>query len=138
MFADWYFSQEFSLLEGYHLDKDILKAYNKVYSAETCCLVPSEVNVLFTDTAGKRGEWPIGVGYDKYGKFRAYIRMYGKLKHLGMFETAEIAYQVHKKAKEAYVKEVANLYRSKNMITEEVYNALMAWTLDYRYYKEEN
>lgn len=63
--------------------------------------------------------------------------MYGKLKHLGTFETAEIAYQVHKKAKEAYVKEVANLYRSKDMITEEVYSALMTWTLDYKYYKDE-
>ena len=31
--------------DGWHLDKDILKKGNNVYSKETCCFVPKEINV---------------------------------------------------------------------------------------------
>lgn len=34
-------------IEGWHLDKDIRVKGNKIYSPETCCFVPQEINALF-------------------------------------------------------------------------------------------
>ena len=80
-YADCYVSDEFKKLEvfrlwclnqpnfnevddrgrSFELDKDILVKGNKVYSPETCCFVPSEVNLLFSKTGKLRGSLPIGV-----------------------------------------------------------------------------
>lgn len=43
-FKEWF---DKHYVEGWHLDKDILVKENKVYSPETCCFVPSEINALF-------------------------------------------------------------------------------------------
>lgn len=47
--------------KGWQLDKDILFKGNKVYSPETCCFVPSQINALFTKREAGRGLYPIGV-----------------------------------------------------------------------------
>ena len=39
-FKSWYYSQIGYEQEGWHLDKDILIKGNKVYSEDTCCIVP--------------------------------------------------------------------------------------------------
>jgi hypothetical protein len=44
VFAKWF---EENYIEGYELDKDILLKGNKIYSPETCCFVPKEINLLF-------------------------------------------------------------------------------------------
>ena len=46
---------------GWELDKDILVKGNKIYSPDTCCFVPKEVNTVFTKRQSKRGDYPIGV-----------------------------------------------------------------------------
>ena len=40
-FAAWFTKNQ---VEGFYLDKDILFEGNKVYSPETCCFVPQEIN----------------------------------------------------------------------------------------------
>ena len=52
-------------LDGWHLDKDILVKGNKLYSKDACCFVPLEVNLLLTKCDKTRGEWPVGVCFDK-------------------------------------------------------------------------
>jgi hypothetical protein len=90
---------------GWELDKDILMKGNKLYSKETCCFVPAEVNVLLIKRDKARGEWPIGVCFHKAsGKFMAYIQINGKREHLGLFLTSEEAFQAYKTAKEAQIK----------------------------------
>lgn len=80
-------------IEGYHLDKDILFPSNKVYSPDTCVFVPGWLNKFVTDCGASRGEYPVGVHYNKQcKKFRAMIRMNGKQKHLGRFDTPEAAH----------------------------------------------
>ena len=95
-------------LEGWQLDKDILQKGNKLYSKETCCFVPAEVNLLLTKSDKARGEYPIGVYFEKArGKFKAQIRINGKTNHLGLFTTPDEAFQAYKLAKEAQIKVVA-------------------------------
>lgn len=49
-FAKWFENNFKPHMIKWHLDKDILLKGNKVYSPETCCFVPHEVNNLFRAT----------------------------------------------------------------------------------------
>ena len=51
-----------------------------------------------------------------------------KTKHLGYFEDEKEAFAAYKQAKEAYIKEVAELY--KDQIDIRVYEALMKYEVD--------
>ena len=113
-------------LEGWDLDKDILVKGNKLYSKDTCCFVPHEINMLLTKSDNARGEWPVGVYFHKAsGKFKAQLTINGKQKHLGYFTTADEAFQAYKLAKEAHIKVVAEKW--KHQLDERVFQALMAY-----------
>lgn len=108
-FAKWF---ERNYREGFALDKDILIKGNKIYSTETCCFVPQEINTLFVKNDVKRGKYPIGVS-ELGSKFLAQIKIKSKRVHLGLFGTIEEAFQAYKTAKEAHIKEVADEWKSK-------------------------
>jgi len=119
-FAEWF---ENNYIKGWHLDKDILMKGNKIYSPETCCFVPQEINSLFTKGESCRGDYPIGV--TKVGKkFKAVLKGLG----LGTFDTPKEAFQAYKTAKEAYIKEVADKW--KLIITPEVYEAMYNYQVE--------
>ena len=111
-------------LSGWELDKDILQKGNKLYSKDTCCFVPHEINMLLIKRDNCRGEWPVGVDFHKAsGKFRAQLRINGKTKFLGYFTSPEEAFQVHRTAKEAQIKVVAHKW--KHLLDERVFQALL-------------
>ena len=113
-------------LEGWQLDKDILQKGNKLYSKDTCCFVPLEVNLLLTKRDKARGEWPVGVYFDKRdGKFVARLSINGKQKNLGLFTTPDEAFFAYKHAKEAQIKVVAEKW--KHQLDERVFQALMVY-----------
>jgi hypothetical protein len=61
-FAKWWEENYNSeTMQGWNLDKDILVKDNKIYSPETCCFVPQEINLLLTKNNINRGKYPIGV-----------------------------------------------------------------------------
>lgn len=129
-FAEWYTNQDgFGL--GYHLDKDLLspKGY-KIYSPDTCCLIPREINNLFNDSKSTRKDMPQGVRKSKEtGKFFAQLSVgTGKRLHFGSYDSKDMAYSKYKKEKENYVKQVA--LKWKGEIPEKVFNKLMNWTLN--------
>lgn len=126
-FAEW-FEQNYNpeTMQGWHLDKDILVKGNKVYSPETCCFVPKEINFLFTNRKNQRGSYPIGVR-PKGDKFQARINIFRKSKCLGVFNTPEEAFQAYKTAKELYIKEVADEWKDK--ITQKVYEAMYRYEI---------
>ena len=113
-------------IEGYHLDKDILVKGNKVYSPETCCFVPNDINALLTKSNGVRGELPIGVRLSKNKKkFEARLSVYKGYIHLGSFDTKEEAFEAYKIAKENWVKKTAKNFHDKKQIPDNVYKALL-------------
>ena len=122
-FKRWYDKNH---INGYHLDKDILIKGNKIYSPNTCCFVPQEINKLFTKTDKFRGNTPIGV--QKVGdRFYSRLKIRKHLVSLGYYKTAEDAFIRYKAAKENYIKEIANEYKEKRLISDIVYNALMRY-----------
>lgn len=115
--------------EGWQLDKDILVKGNKLYSEETCCFVPLEINSLLVNGRNLRGEWPIGVSFHKRDRrFRAQVATGKERKHLGYFNTAEEAFKAYKVAKEAHIKAVAEKW--KDQLDERVYQVLINYTVE--------
>lgn len=111
------------------LDKDILFKGNKVYSPETCCFVPHAINTLFLSKKADRGDYPIGVSYEKdKKKFRAAMSFMGEQIKLGTFDTAEAAFTRYKEYKEDFIRDMAEQYRDE--ISDRVYEAMMNWTIE--------
>lgn len=130
VFSEWYYSQEFKG-EGYELDKDILVRENKVYSPETCAIIPEDINRLLFKKDKSRGEYMAGVARRPSGRALCYmscVTKNNKSCHLGSFATELEAHQAYVIAKEAYVKEVAEKY--KHSMDRKVYYALMNWRVN--------
>ena len=116
--------------EGWQLDKDLLTKGNKVYSETTCVFLPNEINSLLTRREALRGEHLIGVCWCKRDKvFRAQVsKSKGKQEHLGLFNTEIEAFNAYKEAKESFIKEQAEKYKSQ--IDERAYNALIKYEVN--------
>ena len=116
--------------KGWHLDKDLLIKGNKVYDENTCVFLPNEVNILLTKRTALRGEYLIGVSW--YSKSKTFIAQVnknkGKPEHLGYFKTEIEAFNAYKQAKESFVKEQANNWKSE--IDPRAYEALMNYTVE--------
>ena len=128
-FISWYHNQTGYDQDGWCVDKDILIKGNKVYSEDTCCLVPYEINNLIVKSDKCRGEYLIGTSFvKKHNKYKSGLSKNGVLKHLGTYDTQEEAFYAYKEAKEAYIKEVANKW--KDQIDPKVYEALMKYEVE--------
>lgn len=127
VFAEWYTSQIGHDL-GYHLDKDLLVQGNKLYSEDTCCLLPRDINCAILSGGIHREDLPMGVySIKKSGKYYAAVRKYNKNTHLGVFNTIDEAAEAYRIAKKAHLKELANLW--KEAIEPKVFEALIRWEL---------
>lgn len=139
-FTEWFNDNYYKC--GYEkmcLDKDILYKNNTLYSKDTCVFVPERINILFTKTNAKRGEYPIGVTYKKKNrKFAAQIsKLDNNIKntkhviHIGLFDTPEEAFYAYKIEKEKYIKEVADYYKNKyDNFPRHIYEALYNYNVE--------
>lgn len=133
-FKDWCYKQiGFSSKDekgnSFQLDKDILIKGNKLYSENTCCFIPSEINLLFTRCNKARGEYPIGVYFNKPArKFCANFTKDSKSQNIGLFNTVEEAFYAYKQVKELHIKNIANKW--KDQIDPRVYEALMKYEVE--------
>ena len=129
-FYEWCHSQIGFGNEGWYLDKDLLVKGNKVYSEKTCVFIPNEINLLLTKRTTSRGEYLIGVYWCNTKK--AFIsqvsRNKGKQEKLGSFNTEIEAFNAYKVAKEVFVKEQAEKWKSQ--IDPRAYNALINYTVN--------
>jgi len=116
-------------MKGWCLDKDILFKGNRNYSPETCCFVPNEINVLFTNGYVRRGKYPKGVSYkQKINKYIAQYQKDGVVTHIGTFNTPEEAFQAYKEVKENYIKQKADKW--KDQIDPRVYEAIYNYQVE--------
>ena len=129
-FYEWCHKQIGFDNEGWQLDKDLLIKGNKVYSEDSCVFVPKDINLLLTKRTASRGKHPIGVSW--YSKSKTFIAQVnknkGKPENLGYFKTEIEAFKAYKIAKESFIKELANKWKSQ--IDERAYEALMNYTVD--------
>lgn len=123
-FAKWYFE---NYIEGYQLDKDILFKGNKIYSPDTCCFVPREINSLFVKANKNRGELPIGV-HKQSERYYVKIVKYNKQIRLGGYTTPEEAFECYKFHKEAHIKIIADEWKDK--IDTKVYKSMYEWKVE--------
>lgn len=115
----------------YELEKDILVKGNKIYGPETACFVPRRINILLTNRKRFRGDSPVGVSLSESGlRYKAAYDREGKSTLIGYYDTPEEAFYAYKKAKEAYIKEVAQEYFDKGLIPERVKDALFRYEIE--------
>lgn len=127
------FAEDYVVMVGYglpnrHLDKDILYKGNKVYSKNTCVLVPSAINALLTYNRLDKGELPTGITYSTSNKnYAVRCSKNGKREWLGRFYSLDDAILAYKIAKENSIKYMANIY--KHELDPRAYDALMKWEI---------
>ena len=143
-FADWFYENVYDCNnEKLQLDKDILVKGNKIYSPETCILVPQRINTLFIKCDKSRGKYPIGVtqyssikNNNKYEYLIVQCSIFKdetgkrKLKKLGYFPLSEPfhAFYVYKQFKENYIKQIADEY--KDLIPTKLYEAMYRYEVE--------
>lgn len=133
-FGDWY-NENYYEIEGekMHLDKDILVKHNKIYSPETCVIVPQAINKLFTKRQNDRGDSAIGTS-PVDGKYMVRCHMINpktgksKRKYLGIYDTQEKAFKIYKYYKEKNIKMVADYFREQ--IPDKLYDALYNYEVE--------
>lgn len=130
---EWHYLSNFkkwfdeNYIEGYALDKDIFSNGNKVYSPETCCFVPLQINNAIKNSKESVSK-KMGV-HPNHGVFEVVIGKFGKRVYCGSYNTVKDAEQAYIRAKEGYVREIGQIYYNQGRISERVYNALMNYKI---------
>lgn len=107
-FRAWMETQDW---QGKELDKDLLDQGNKHYGPDTCVFISPALNKLLCLKGNARGPYPLGVSRTKLAvkkQFKAQCYFYGKQTFLGQYSTPEEAALVYKKAKLAYIADLAS------------------------------
>ena len=112
------------------LDKDILVQNSKVYSEETCCLLPDDLNKMILTANERRGLYPVGVS--KGDVVGATFRMRVSDKRKGLIAISGYAdewaaFSDYKELKLANIRYAAEKELTKGTITQEIYNALLRY-----------
>ena len=120
-FAEWYTQNFYQVgTERMHLDKDILVKGNKLYSPDTCLIVPQRINMLFLQKPNKYN-LPSGISPMANNRYRADYNG----KKVGNYNTLEEAIQAHDNEKRKAIRNIAKEY--KPVIPNKLYEALLNW-----------
>lgn len=126
-FLQWYNDNSYELPEGMgtvDLDKDIKYHNNRIYSPDTCLLIPATINRMIDHRRTIFTGLPLGVSIDKKtSKYKARGRIDKIDKHFGIYDTIEEAFAVVKYEKEKELRKVAEIY--KPYMPSEVYQAII-------------
>lgn len=134
-FAKWF---EPRFKEGYELDKDIIcnikQIKDKIYSPETCILLPSFLNCYLAGDKMNTGIFPKMGEEDKQVIYEAIICINYKSKSLGVYNTFEEAKIIYAKEKQRYWLEL--LENHKKEIGEELYNLCLQYDFSHGILKQ--
>lgn len=127
-FTNWCLSQV-GYSTDYELDKDLLSKGNKLYSEDKCVFLPKELNNILLRNHKQRGQLPIGVVYRKDNcTFRYQLNIGNARIKSGAYLTADDAFNAYKIAKESFIKQQAEKWKSQ--IDPRAYNALMNYQVE--------
>lgn len=120
-YLKWY---EEHHVEGFEVDKDLLSFSfgKKIYSPETCCFLPPEINGMLSTKSLKR-DLPVGV-HIVSGCITASCGQ----DYLGSFATVQDARKAYLEAKKNFITGLANKWKGK--IELRAYNALINLDVD--------
>ena len=124
-FAEWFYNNYHEIPNcSIQVDKDWIVYNNKIYSPETCELVPQIINtcILTHDKTMHDTELPTGIKITSSGKYKPQISQYGKRVDCGIYTDLEDAMKVYMDKKILYVKELADKY--KPYISDRLYNTM--------------
>lgn len=114
-FKSWMEEQDW---QGKELDKDILVAGNKVYSPDSCKFVDQILNTFIEDRAASRGNFMIGVSFNKsHGKFAAQCRnpFSKKGESIGYFDDELSAHKAWKARKHEHAVKLASMQKDSDI-----------------------
>ena len=123
-FEKWYNN---NYIEGYSIDKDLLSPGNRIYSPQTCCFLPPEINTRLISHSIRKTEQPIGVTVDtKQGGYQVIVKQHGKSRRIGnRYDDIDSAFKAYCSAKKEYIKEIAEDFYKKGKIERKIYDALL-------------
>lgn len=131
-FAKWYEDNYYEVEdEQMDLDKDILLKGNTVYSPETCCFVPHNINILMAYRRSNRKNGnPVRVNKKSKNCYQVMCQNphTRKVEHVGTAKTPEEGFIIYKKAKEQYIREVAEIYKER--IPDKIYKAMLSYKIE--------
>lgn len=131
-FAEWFYKHYYECNgEKMCLDKDILIKGNKIYSPNTCMIVPERINMLFNKRQNCRGKLPIGCTFFKRDDvIMVYCDILEERKFLEQFPINRPfqAFTCYKNYKENYIKQVADEY--KELIPQKLYEVLCKYEVE--------
>lgn len=128
-FAQWLSDNLYEIDdEQMELDKDIKIKNNKMYSPDTCLLIPKRINDIILNRTFDRSKVCLGV-YEYEDKFIAACnKIDGSSRYIGIFNTIEEAFNAYKSVKENEIKKIAELYKDK--IPNHVYDAIISYKVE--------
>jgi hypothetical protein len=127
-FADWFVQQRGHDI-GWQIDKDLLASRlnleDKIYSPETCILLPEEINKSIASTRTRSTNiLPSGVHYNnrKTAFVARYFAPTGKNTHIGTYRTVEDAHKAYKEKKQEALDFLTAKYEA--LLDTKAYNCL--------------
>lgn len=128
-FCEWYINekQKYKNLKNLQLDLDkdlkCLQKQSKIYSKETCILLPTDINCFLAGEHKTVGITPKFINDELY--FESKIRYKNKICNLGTFKSFEEAKIAYAKEKKKYWLELLEQY--KNILPKEYYNLCLQY-----------
>lgn len=135
-FVKWYLSNYYCVEdERMAVDKDLFSLGDKLYSPDTCCLLPQGVNTYLSNCTkryygGEQDKLPLGVYFNKLtNTYYASIMLAGTDRAIDLSEwsTAEEAFEEYKIVKKADLIRVACDYR--DLIPDKVFKRLLEYEI---------
>jgi hypothetical protein len=122
-FAKW-FEENYNpeTMQGWDLDKDIICPECKIYSPDTCCFVPLEINKFFCKSKESRLGLMVGVKRNHKG-FQCRVFIDGVRLTSKTYKTQEEASLFYNTEKEKYAKKIAEKWRG--TISDIIYDKLI-------------
>lgn len=121
-FRDWMARQPW---QGFQIDKDILRPWEKRYSPETSVFVPNWINTLMIDGAARDCSLPTGVYLNK-GRYLARVHDgLGARLYVGLFDDPHTAHVAWAQAKAEIIRSAVDRYRLTDRYDERVCTALL-------------